>query len=48
MNVTSVAFQEDFEDMITYSGNGMLSIRTANQPPLTQKINGNVLGFKGS
>lgn len=48
MNVTSCAFNYEHNDMIAYSGNEMLFIRTANFPPLTQKMQGHVAGFRGN
>ncbi len=48
MNVTSAAFNTDFDDMIAYSGNEMIFIKSGNQPPLSQKYNGDVKGFKSS
>jgi intraflagellar transport protein 122 len=46
MNVTSVAWNTDLDDILAYSGNGMLFIKTGNIPPTTQKMNGFVVGFK--
>jgi intraflagellar transport protein 122 len=49
MNVTSCAFNQDFNDMIAYSGNEMLLIRTGNFPPLSQKMsNSTIVGFRGN
>lgn len=48
MNITSVAFNFDFDDMIAYSGNEMLFVKTSNHPALNQKMSGNVIGFKGN
>ena len=47
MNVTSCAFNNDFNDMLAYSGNDMMFIKSGNQAPLTQKMTGSVVGFKG-
>ena len=46
MNVTSVAWNTDLDDILAYSGNGMLFIKTGNIPPTSQKMNGFVVGFK--
>ena len=48
MNVTSVAWNTDLDDILAYSGNGMLFIKTGSTPPTNQKMNGFVVGFKGS
>ena len=48
MNVTSVAWNTDVDDILAYSGNGVLFIKTGNIPPTSQKMNGFVVGFKGS
>lgn len=48
MNVESCSFNSDFNDMIAYSGNEMLFIRTSNHPPLTQKMSGSIVGFRGN
>lgn len=48
MNVSSVAWNTDAEDILAYSGGGMLSIKMGNFPPNTQKMQGFVVGFKGS
>jgi intraflagellar transport protein 122 len=46
MNVTSVAWNTDLDDLLAYSGNGMLFIKTGTFPPSSQKMNGFVVGFK--
>lgn len=46
MNVTSVAWNTDLDDILAYSGNGMLFIKTGTIPPTSQKMNGFVVGFK--
>lgn len=33
MKVTSVAWNTDMNDLLSYSGNGMLSIKCGNFPP---------------
>ena len=48
MNVTSVSWNTDMDDVLAYSGGGLLSIKMGNFPPNTQKMNGFVVGFKGS
>uniref|UniRef100_A0A061R9P9 Intraflagellar transport protein 122 n=1 Tax=Tetraselmis sp. GSL018 TaxID=582737 RepID=A0A061R9P9_9CHLO len=47
-NCNSVAWNTEFEDMFCYSGNGMLSIKTGDFPLHQQKLQGFVVGFKGS
>lgn len=47
MGVDGVAFNCDFEDLVAYSGNGLLFVKCAAFPPLNQKILGNIIGFKG-
>lgn len=47
-NANSVAWNTEFEDMFCYSGNGMLSIKTGDFPLHQQKLQGFVVGFKGS
>ena len=44
----SVAWNTDLEDMLCFSGNGMLSIKTGNFPLHKQKLQGFVVGFQGS
>ncbi|KAJ1630940.1 hypothetical protein T492DRAFT_870790, partial [Pavlovales sp. CCMP2436] len=44
----SVAWNAQMEEMLCYSGNGVLSIKTANFPLHTQKLQGFVVGFSGS
>jgi len=34
------------DDMLCYSGGGQLTIRTADLPPLSQRLGGFVVGFK--
>jgi len=47
-NANSVAWNSEFEDMLCYSGSGQLSIKTGEFPVHQQKLNGFVVGFKGS
>ena len=47
MGVDGVSFNCDFEDLIAYSGNGLLFVKCASFPSLNQKINGDIIGFKG-
>jgi len=47
-NATAVAWNSDVDDMLCFSGNGLLSIKTANFPLHVQRHQGNVVGFKGS
>jgi len=44
----SVAWNSEMEDMVAYSGQNMLSIKTGDFPPHSQKLQGFVVGFKGS
>ena len=39
---------QEMEDMLCFSGNGMLSIKTSNFPIHQQKLQGFVVGFNGS
>lgn len=47
-NATSVAWNNHYEDMLCFSGNGLLSIKTAMFPTYMQKLQGFVVGFQGS
>ena len=47
-NVISAAYNFEMEDLLAYSSNGTISIRTSNFPPVTQNMLGYVVGFKGS
>ena len=47
-NANSVAWNSEFEDMFCYSGNGQLSIKTGDFAVHQQKLQGFVVGFKGS
>jgi intraflagellar transport protein 122 len=47
-NANSVAWNTEMEDMLAYSGNNMLCIKTGSFPPHMQKLQGFVVGFKGS
>eukprot|EP01137_Pigoraptor_chileana_P031284 Opistho-2@18911 len=47
-NANSVAWNTQNEDMLCFSGNGMLSIKASNFPLHTQKLQGFVVGFNGS
>mmetsp|Transcript_50765 Transcript_50765/g.127362 ORF Transcript_50765/g.127362 Transcript_50765/m.127362 type:complete len:814 (-) Transcript_50765:217-2658(-) len=47
-NANSVAWNTEMEDMLAYSGNNTLCIKTGTFPPHTQKLQGFVVGFKGS
>ena len=44
----SLAWNTEFDDMLCYSGNGTLRVRTADFPTQTQSARGFVVGFKGS
>ncbi len=45
-NANSVAWNTDHEESLCFSGGGQLSIKTADFPLHTQKLNGFVVGFK--
>jgi intraflagellar transport protein 122 len=47
-HATSVAWNSEVEDMLCFSGNGSLSIKTGNFPVHSQKMQGFVVGFNGS
>ncbi|KAL0031263.1 hypothetical protein WJX77_012099 [Trebouxia sp. C0004] len=47
-NANSVAWNTEFEDMLCFSGGGKLSTKTASFPLHQQKMQGFVVGFKGS
>merc|ERR1719446_1118188 len=47
-NANSVAWNTEMADMFCFSGNNMLCIKTGNFPPHMQKLQGFVVGFKGS
>lgn len=47
-NANSVAWNTEMEDMLAYSGSSMLCIKTGSFPPHMQKLQGFVVGFKGS
>ncbi|KAI9197284.1 WD40-repeat-containing domain protein [Polychytrium aggregatum] len=47
-NANSVAWNSEMEDMLCFSGNGVLNIKANNFAPHQQKMQGFVVGFKGS
>ena len=47
-NANSVAWNTEMEDMLCFSGSGMLSIKTGDFPVHQQKMQGFVVGFNGS
>ena len=47
-NASSVAWNTELDDMLCFSGNGMLSIKTGAFPLHQQRQQGFVVGFKGS
>ncbi|PRP80717.1 hypothetical protein PROFUN_11590 [Planoprotostelium fungivorum] len=47
-NANSVAWNSDLEDMLCFSGNGLLNIKASTFPVHQQKMQGFVVGFKGS
>jgi intraflagellar transport protein 122 len=44
----SVAWNAEYEDMLCFSGNGILNIKTDNFPVAQHKFQGIVVGFRGS
>ncbi|XP_064399631.1 intraflagellar transport protein 122 homolog isoform X2 [Halichondria panicea] len=47
-NANSVSWNTQYEDMLCFSGNGMLSIKASNFPAHQRKQQGFVVGFSGS
>lgn len=47
-NANSVSWNTVFDDMLCFSGNGLINIKIANFPAYSQNLNGFVVGFKGS
>ncbi|KAJ1546612.1 hypothetical protein HK096_004918, partial [Nowakowskiella sp. JEL0078] len=47
-DTNSVAWNSEMEDMLCYSGSGLLWIKVGNLPAHQQKLHGFVVGFKGS
>ncbi|XP_070558026.1 intraflagellar transport protein 122 homolog [Ptychodera flava] len=47
-NANSVAWNTQLEDMLCFSGNGLLNIKASNFPVHQQKLQGFVVGFSGS
>ena len=45
--VNAVAWNQEYDDMLCYSGNGQLSVRTGDFEPYRQRLPGFVVGFKG-
>ena len=48
MNVSSVAWNNEMDELLAYSGKNMLYIKTGDLPANSQKLDGFVVGFKGS
>ena len=46
--ISSVAWNSEMDDMLAYSGENTLSIKTSDFPPTQQRIQGFVVGFKNS
>ncbi|KAL0479772.1 intraflagellar transport protein [Acrasis kona] len=46
-NATAVAWNSEYEDMLCFSHNGTLSIKTDNFPVHQHKVAGTVVGFRG-
>eukprot|EP01064_Diplonema_japonicum_P000248 TRINITY_DN10184_c2_g1_i1.p1 TRINITY_DN10184_c2_g1~~TRINITY_DN10184_c2_g1_i1.p1 ORF type:complete len:1221 (+),score=188.38 TRINITY_DN10184_c2_g1_i1:64-3726(+) len=47
-NANSIAWNSEYEDMLCFSGNSFLNIKTGTFPVHQQKLQGFVVGFKGS
>ncbi|KAJ1568295.1 hypothetical protein HK405_002985 [Cladochytrium tenue] len=47
-NANSVAWNTELEDLLCYSGNGVVNVKAGNFPPVQQKMQGFVVGFKGA
>eukprot|EP00760_Papus_ankaliazontas_P010181 PhM_4_TR1421/c0_g1_i1/m.66679/K19656/IFT122; intraflagellar transport protein 122 len=47
-NANCIAWNSEFEDLLCFSGNNMIGIKTGNLPTSYQKLPGFVVGFKGS
>ncbi|CUG87361.1 WD40 repeat-containing protein, putative [Bodo saltans] len=47
-NATAVSWNSDYEDMLCFTGNNTLSIKTGNLPAFQQKLQGLVVGFKAN
>ncbi|KAI9343877.1 WD40-repeat-containing domain protein [Zopfochytrium polystomum] len=47
-NANSVAWNSEMEDLLCFSGNGILTIKAGNFQSCQQKMQGFVVGFKGS
>eukprot|EP01002_Notosolenus_urceolatus_P013184 NODE_43_length_3237_cov_15.831556_g34_i0.p1 GENE.NODE_43_length_3237_cov_15.831556_g34_i0~~NODE_43_length_3237_cov_15.831556_g34_i0.p1 ORF type:complete len:1042 (+),score=386.07 NODE_43_length_3237_cov_15.831556_g34_i0:156-3128(+) len=47
-HANSIAWNTEYENMLCFSGNGVLNIKTGSFPVHTQKLQGFVVGFKGS
>lgn len=47
-NANSVSWNSEYEDMLCFSGNGYLNIKSSNFPIHQQKLMGFVVGFSGS
>lgn len=44
----SVSFNSEIEDMIAYWNEGNVHIKTSDFPPMSEKMNGVIVGFRGS
>ncbi|KAL5037642.1 hypothetical protein RTP6_005043 [Batrachochytrium dendrobatidis] len=47
-NASSVSWNTEVDDMMCFSGNGILNVKIGNFPAHQQKMDGLVVGFKGS
>ena len=47
VNINSFSWNSDLEDSLAFSSNGIISIKTGNLPPLTQKSEASIIGFEG-
>lgn len=47
-NAETVSWNLEMDDMLAYTGEGQLYIKTGDLPPSSQRMTGQVVGFKGS
>ena len=48
MNITTVCFNSDFDDLLAYASENMFFVKLASQPSTILKMQGSLLGFKAS
>ena len=47
-NVRSCCWNAEMDDMLAFTGQGQLFIKTGELPPTSQRLSGDVVGFKDS